>query len=140
EVAREREPGLTNVLISRVDIDEALQDTDVPGLRLLSCGNLPPNPAELLGSQRMRQVAAMLDERADLVIYDTPPVLAAADTQGLASQVDGVLFVAHMGVVEKSAVRSASELLKHGRARILGVVFNKVVVSGRERDGYGCGD
>lgn len=132
----ERRPGLTNVLVGELALDEALQDTGVRNLRVLTAGPLPPNPAEILNSQAMRQIHATLRERADVVIYDTPPCLATADAQVVSAEVDGVLYVAQFGETHKSAMRRAAELLHQAHARILGVVFNKIDISGKRDDYY----
>ncbi len=135
-VGLERRPGLTNVLVGELALDEALQEGGVRNLRVLTAGPLPPNPAEILNSQAMRQVHATLRERADVVIYDTPPCLATADAQVVSADVDGVLYVAQFGETKKSAMRRSAELLSQAHARILGVVFNKIDISGRRDDYY----
>jgi len=131
----DQQRGLTRVLIDRMSVDEALQDTAVPGLRVLCAGPLPPNPAELLNSQAMRQLHAALCERADVVIFDTPPFLAAADAQVLSACVDGVLYVVQFGESKKSAVRHAGDLIDQARANLFGIVFNKIDLTGK-RDSY----
>jgi capsular exopolysaccharide synthesis family protein len=126
-----RQPGLTSVLIGHTSLEEALQTTPIPGLQLLSCGPIPPNPAELLSSRAMHDMHRQLMQMADLVIFDSPPVLATADAQVLAAQVDGVVYVVQLGETRKSAVRFAADLLRQARARTLGVVFNKMSVSAK---------
>ncbi len=121
-----RQPGLTNVLVGEVALKDALQQTHVPGLRLLSAGALPPNPAELLNSPAMDAVLRELEADADLVIIDTPPLLATADSQLLAAKVDGVVFVMQMGSVARSGTQRAFELLRQAHANLIGIVFNKV--------------
>jgi capsular exopolysaccharide synthesis family protein len=135
----ERQPGLTNVLIGHSTLDEALQDTDVPELKVLSCGHIPPNPAELLSSRAMRDLIEELKARADLVIFDSSPVLATADAQVLANDVDGVLYVVQLGETRKSAVRVGSDLLRQARANVMGVVFNMIKMETKGRYGYGSG-
>ena len=78
-------PGLTNVLIGRTSLEAALRDTEFPGLRLLTAGPQPPNPAELLNSEPMQRLHERLKEYADVVIYDSPPCLATADAQVLSA-------------------------------------------------------
>lgn len=132
-----RHPGLTNVLIRRASLDEALQATKVPNLQLLACGHLPPNPAELLNSRAMARLHEELRKRADLIVYDSSPLLATADAQLLAAETDGVLFVVEMGQTRKNALRASGDLLHQARARVLGVVFNKVQSSPGAHYGYG---
>jgi capsular exopolysaccharide synthesis family protein len=132
----ERTPGLVNVLVGHKTIGEALQDTDIPNLRVLTAGPLPPNPAEMLSSQAMRRLHEELEEMADIVLYDTPPCLATADAQVLSAELDGVLYVANFGETKKSTMRRAAELLDQAHARVLGVVFNKIDLSGNRDDYY----
>jgi capsular exopolysaccharide synthesis family protein len=132
-----RHPGLTNVLIRRASLDEALQATKVPNLQLLACGHLPPNPAELLNSRAMARLQEELRRRADLIVFDSSPLLATADAQLLAAETDGVLFVVEMGQTRKNALRASGELLHQARARVLGVVLNKVQSSASAHYGYG---
>lgn len=132
----ERRPGLTNVLVGELALEEALQDTMARNLRVLTAGPLPPNPAEILNSHAMRLIHASLREQADMVIYDSPPCLATADAQVLSPDVDGVLYVAQFGETKKSAMRHSADLLHQAHARILGVVFNKIDISGKRDDYY----
>lgn len=128
--------GLTNVLIGHASLSSALRDTDIPGLQVLTSGPLPPNPAELLNSQPMHDLHARLKEHADVVIYDSPPCLATADAQVLSAAVDGVLYVVQFGETKKSAVRHAVEMLQQAHANLLGIVFNKIELTGAEGKYY----
>jgi capsular exopolysaccharide synthesis family protein len=132
----EQRPGITNVLVGQCPLAEALQETSVPGLRVLTSGPLPPNPAEILNSRAMRQVHDSLREMADVVIFDSPPFLASADAQVLSAEVDGVIYVIQFGEAKRTAVRHATELIRNARANILGVVFNKIDMSGKRDDFY----
>jgi len=129
-------PGLTNVLVGQVSIEEGLQETEIPGLRLLVAGPLPPNPAELLNSQAMRQMHEDLKSLGDIVIFDSPPMLATADAQVLSASVDGVLYVVQFGEAKKSTVRHAMELLGQAHANVLGVIFNKIDLTTKRDDYY----
>ncbi len=131
-----QQPGLTNVLVGRMPLEAALQETSVPGLRILTAGPLPPNPAELLNSRAMSQLHDLLKEHADIVILDSPPCLATADAQVLSAVTDGVLYVMQFGVAKKSAVRHAIELLRQAHARVLGMVCNKIDLSAKRDDYY----
>ena len=121
-----RQPGLTNVLVGESSVQNALQDVGVENLRLMSAGALPPNPAELLNSPAMVEVMKELEALADLVIFDTPPLLATSDSQLMSAKMDGVIFVMQMGSVARSGTVRAFELLKQANANLIGVVFNKV--------------
>jgi capsular exopolysaccharide synthesis family protein len=120
------QPGLTNVLVGQAQLKDCLHETGIEGFRVLTAGVLPPNPVELLNSPSMESVLELLKSEADLVIFDSPPVLATADAQVLASKVDGVLYVMQLGSVPKSAVARSFELLEQARANILGIALNKI--------------
>lgn len=129
-------PGLTNVLVGQTSLVDALQETELPGLRILAAGPLPPNAAELLNSQAMRQLHVDLKGHADLIIYDSPPMLATADAQVLSASVDGVLYVIQFGEAKKSAIRHSIELLNQAHANMLGVIFNKIDLTTKRDDYY----
>ncbi len=119
--------GLTTMLLE----DTALQsppllETGVEGLWLLPSGPLPPNPAELLGSQKMDAVIAALRERADTVLFDAPPVLAVTDATILASKVDGVLLVVEAGHTRREQAQRAKTVLEKAHVRLVGAVLNNV--------------
>lgn len=117
--------GLTSLMLQ--DGGELpLQPTAVPGLMLLTSGPLPPRPADILGSRRMEQVIEMLKERADIVLFDTPPVNAVTDAAVLATKVDGVLLVFRSGVTRRDHARDARKLLEKVNAHIVGVVLTDV--------------
>jgi len=126
--------GLTSVIAGAVQLDQVLVTTRTRGLRLLPSGPIPPNPAELLASERMKGIMAALEERADVVIYDSPPVGAVTDAAILAGACDGALLVVGVGKVSHKQARRAKELLANVKANILGVVLDG---AGSERDkGY----
>ncbi|GAB7387955.1 CpsD/CapB family tyrosine-protein kinase [Bacillaceae bacterium] len=126
-------PGLSHLLTGQRKLDEVKIPSFVKGLELIPSGPIPPNPAELLGSQRMRQLLQELSAEYDHVLVDAPPVLAVTDAQLLASQVDGVLLVVHAGKTDKEAAVKAKELLVNVQAKILGVVLNGRKIKG---EGY----
>ena len=95
-------------------------------LQILTAGALPPNPAELLGSQRMGQLLANLNELADVVIYDSPPVLMVADAAILSSRVDGTVLVIEAGRTRREVARQAVSNLRQANARLLGGLLNRV--------------
>lgn len=129
-----RSPGLTGVLSRETTLEQALRPTKIENLQLLPAGAVPPNPTELLNSPSMQTIAAALIDSSDMVIFDSPPLLATADAQVLSSRVDGVLLVAQMGKLRKSEMKRAMELLEQARARVIGVSLNKI--SGREDTGF----
>lgn len=117
--------GLTTALLAEHPAgDGLLQESGMAGLRVLTTGPLPPNPAELLGSARMRELLNNL--AADAVVIDTPPVLALADAAVLASQVDGVLMVFNAGQTRREVARQAVNALLQVNARLIGALLNQV--------------
>ncbi|KHF38252.1 CpsD/CapB family tyrosine-protein kinase [Halalkalibacter okhensis] len=123
--------GLTNVLSKQQTLEETIQQTKIDNLSVLTCGPIPPNPAELLNSRRMSLVLERAQEIFDTVILDSPPVMAVADAQILASKCDGTVLVISSGKTEKEEVKKAKEQLQNAKATILGAVLNnKKIESG----------
>ncbi len=119
--------GLSTALLDRGrDPAVYLQDTDTPNLRVMTTGPIPPNPAEMLNSARMHEMIELLKGEADVVLFDTPPVLAVADTSILASQVDGTLMVVWAGRTRGEMLAQATERLLSLGVTPLGVVLNKI--------------
>jgi polysaccharide biosynthesis transport protein len=98
---------------------------ELPHLMVLTSGSLPPNPAELLGSERMSQILDELGKLVDIVVIDTPPSLVA-DAQILSAKVDAVLLVVQPGKTQKETARSSMELYKRAGARVIGTVVNRI--------------
>jgi capsular exopolysaccharide synthesis family protein len=119
-----REPGMTELILGQQDIDSVARETSVPGLYILPSGILPPNPSELLGGDRMRKTLASLSEAFDLIVIDTPPLLAASDAAILATITDGVVLVVRAGVTEVEAGQQAIAQLQSVGARVVGAVLN----------------
>ena len=113
-----------------------LQPTEIDGLSAITSGELPPNPVELLGSEKMVEILNEVKEHADVVLVDTPPVLAVTDAVVLAQRVDGVLLVVRSGVTKMAAAKQAVDQLRFVGANPLGVVLNGIQF-GRSRYGYG---
>jgi non-specific protein-tyrosine kinase len=119
--------GLTSLLRSeQVDLDSTAQATEQENLRVLTTGPLPPNPAELLGSQRMRTVLDRLSAACDLVIVDSPPLQAVTDSAILSALLDGTILVVDAGRSRRGAVRLARESLAKAGASVLGAALNRV--------------
>ena len=119
--------GLTTMVVDDAAMGSPpLQDTGVEGLQLVSSGPLPPNPSELLGSRRMEEIIAALLERADVVLFDAPPVVAVTDAAVLATKVDGVLLVINAGGTKRDYARTAKARLEKVNANLLGAVLNNV--------------
>ncbi|MBI2377102.1 MAG: polysaccharide biosynthesis tyrosine autokinase [Deltaproteobacteria bacterium] len=116
--------GLTNVLLKEFSLAEAVKATDVVGLDMLPCGALPPNPSELLHSDRFHEVKDEMEAKYDRVIYDSPPVNAVTDSLILSQDVDGTVVVVKASATSKEFVRRAVRQLVDVKANILGIVLN----------------
>jgi capsular exopolysaccharide synthesis family protein len=121
-------PGLSNVIAGKASLDEVILPTAFANISLLPAGVMPPNPSELLGSQRMRTLMGQLMERADYVLLDSPPCLLYADAFVLSQVTDGVLYVFRAGAHDKTSQRRVQKQLQQAKARTIGVVFNDVEV------------
>ncbi|HEX6938341.1 MAG TPA: polysaccharide biosynthesis tyrosine autokinase [Longimicrobiales bacterium] len=124
-----REPGLSNVLLNRATFEEAVQRVglgDSGRIDFLPTGTLPPNPAELVGSERMHAFLESTTGRYDAIILDAPPLTLVTDAALLGTYADGVVMVARAGITERGAITYALEQLAAVRAPILGVVLNDV--------------
>lgn len=127
----ENKIGLTGLLVGGASLDEALSPTSIDGLRILTSGPLPSDPTRILQPSIVEETLSLLDDNADIVIYDSPPVLLVADTLLLASMVDGVVLVVDSSQTSEDAVRRSVESLKQTSATLLGGVLNKVAPRGR---------
>jgi capsular exopolysaccharide synthesis family protein len=120
-------PGLTDALLEN-DADPLAftWETETPNLRLMPCGKRAPNPAELVGSERMAILLARLDTQVDLVLIDAPPVLAVADAQILGRQMQGVLLVIDAERTARTAAIRAADALRQVGVNLLGAVVNRL--------------
>ncbi len=123
----DRANGVIDLLaFDKTDIQSLVRKTGVPGLDLLTCGEVPPNPSELLGSRKMDELIAKLLSAYDRVIFDTPPILAATDAVVLGTKVDSVVLVIKAGVTHRHAVQRCVQALRAVKVHVLGAVFNMV--------------
>jgi succinoglycan biosynthesis transport protein ExoP len=131
--------GFTSVLLGETPLQDAIQDVSAEGLplKLVASGPLPPNPAELLASNRAASVIEALHERCDLLLIDSPPVLPVTDALVLAGLVDSVLLVGDSGATTKRSLARAVELLRQVDAPMVGAVLNGV--GARTEYGYQYG-
>ena len=126
--------GLTTVLIDAIPLRSAVQAWPRSSLEILPSGAVPPNPAELLASERMKEIIQQLVDEYDLVVIDTAPVEAVADATVIAQQVDSILIVADTTRVRRAQLASTIAALERTGAHISGVVLNRV--KARPRDSY----
>lgn len=119
--------GLTDYFLNSQDqLNGALMKTEMKGLTVITSGSLPPNPSELLGTDRMVEVIKLLTTHFNTIILDSPPLLAVTDALVLAPRVDGVILVIDPRKTKRAAVQHVIEQLKQVNANLLGVVFNNV--------------
>ncbi len=121
----DRKPGMTELVLGHATLEEAARPYDpIEGLYILPSGTLPPNPTELLGGARTRDVLRTLRDHFDMVILDTPPLAGGADAAILGASVDGVIMVVRAGETELEAARQAARQLHTVGATLIGAVMN----------------
>ena len=125
--------GLTSVLVGLQKMEDAIQPTQVENLWLLTAGEKPPNPTELLQSESMHNLHHRLTAEFEFVIYDCPPILPAVEAVDLGALADGAIVVVRAEATPKDAVRQAVSQLELGHATILGAVLNGL------KSGHGYG-
>lgn len=129
--------GLSDAILSGTSVlAKCIQPTDIANLSIMTAGDSPPNPSELLASDRMGVLVEALKQQFDLVLFDSPPSLVVADGAILGSRVDGVILVTDVGQTHRKAAQQVVDELRRARANLLGVVINRVDTSGA---GYGYG-
>jgi capsular exopolysaccharide synthesis family protein len=119
-------PGLSNLLVGDKQVSEAIHESPQQGLWLMPAGTYPPNPAELLGSKKFRDLTVFLQQYFDWVIIDTPPVMAVTDASIAANLAHGVLFVVGAEMTSRRVAQRAVEQLEMSQAKFLGAVLNRV--------------
>lgn len=117
--------GLTDILVGRAELDDVVQEWGVDGLSVLPAGTIPPNPSELVGSEAMRRVIAELSTQFDVVLVDTPPVLAVTDSALVSTIVSTTLLVTAANETKRSDVRLAAEALARVGGHPAGIVLTK---------------
>jgi capsular exopolysaccharide synthesis family protein len=122
--------GLTTTIRDERPLTDVILQTGVPHLKLLPSGPLPPNPSEILGSQRMDRIIESLRGSADVILFDAPPMIAVTDAAVLGVKMDGVLLVVSAGKTKRDHALRAKSLLEKVNAKILGVVLNNVKFDG----------
>ena len=122
--------GLTNVLAGEVSVDEAIQYSAFPRVQVITSGPLPPNPTELLGSQRMMDLIEQLKTTFDFIILDTPALLSVADAAVLAPSVDNVILVVAQAQTRRGDVQAVRQQLSNVRVKSLEVVVNRAEPNG----------
>jgi capsular exopolysaccharide synthesis family protein len=126
-------PGLSDLIVGKCQASEAVQVTRFKGLHILPCGYIPPNPAELLGSQNMKNALAAFRQHYDWVLIDTAPILAMADTPVVCPYTDGLVLVVAAEATTRPSIQRAIDQVQGVGGKLLGVVLNKVNL---ERNSY----
>lgn len=119
-----REPGFSEAMAGINPVEEAIKATDVENLHVLTCGYIPHNPSELLGSSRFTEFLGRLEEDFDIVILDSPPVAVVTDPIVISPEVDATLMVAGVKKIDRKVLRSAWEKLQRGSGKCVGAVLN----------------
>lgn len=127
--------GLSNLLSESANLDDVIEKTEVDNLDVITSGPIPPNPAELIGSNNFANMLKDLNDKYDRILIDTPPVNAATDAALISSECYGVVLVVPQGIANKGAVKNAVEQLHRVDAKILGSVMNRV--NAKKSEGYG---
>lgn len=121
---RETVKTISDILVGKMELDEALFTPGLDNLHVITSGTMPPNPAELVESKRLREFIEEAKEEYDLIIFDSPPILSTADAAILGSKVDGVLLVYRVGTVSRGLLKRSTSQLEQVKCNILGVVLN----------------
>jgi capsular exopolysaccharide synthesis family protein len=120
-----RGPGLSEYLINEVkDVDSVIHETKVENLFILTAGGLPPNPSELLGSDRMSQLIDKLEQEWDMILLDSPPIVAVTDASMISGEIDAIALVVKAGEAERSAVDRALDMVRNVKAPLIGAILN----------------
>lgn len=131
--------GLTNILLYDVEPFEIFHKHS-DNLYILTTGQLPPNPAEVVSSNRLKSFIEKMKNEFDYILIDSPPLIAVTDAQILSSFCDGTLLVVSSGEAERETVKRAKDLLNKVKANIIGVVLNKIELKSRKGYYYYYGD
>lgn len=122
-----RGPGLSDYLIGEIsNIEDIIVPTEIDNLFLITAGVLPPNPSELLGSHRMSDLVDQLEQSWDMVLFDSPPIVAVTDASTISAEIDGIAMVIKAGQTDRSAVDRALDTISIVKAPLAGVILNSV--------------
>ena len=119
-------PGLSEILSEEAPLDLTIQRNKIPNLDIVTYGDNPSNPSELLSSGRMKKLLELLKSKYDQIIIDAPPILPVTDTHVLAHLVDGIIMVVRANYTQRAHVLHAQDLLKQVHANIIGFIFTQV--------------
>ena len=129
---RANKAGLSSYLSGQCSLDDIVQKTDIENIYLVSGGIIPPNPSELLASHKTKEFIAKAKETFDIVLFDTPPIGVVTDAVITSRAVDGTIMVVESGKTSKRALAHIYQLLTDAKARVVGIVLNRVSVASRD--------
>ena len=132
----DNEDGLSTAILGMRKVEELVRPTQVPGLDILTCGPIPPNPAELIHTERFKEVVAQLERLYDRVVFDSPPIIAVTDPVILSRHVDGAIIVVKSMVTNRRAAKFAVKQMRDVGGNILGAVLNDLDLENREYGYY----
>ena len=122
---QDRGPGLSEYLVGEVeDINAIIHPTKVENLFIVTAGGLPPNPSELLGSERMSALVDRLEQEWDMILFDSPPIVAVTDASMISGEIDAIAMVVKAGQTDRSAVDRALDTIRNVQAPLVGVILN----------------
>lgn len=120
-----RAPGLSEYLVGeKDDYNDLIHSTKVDNLSIMTAGKLPPNPSELLGSNRMSEMINQLESEWDIILFDSPPIVAVTDSSMISSEIDALVLVVKAGQTERAAIDRALDTIKNVKAPLIGVILN----------------
>ena len=132
----DREPGISRYLVKNdVNISDIIRTTEVDNLSIITCGIIPPNPSEILSSPRMMELIDDLKDRFDVILIDSPPLLAVTDTFVCMKYVNQFIMVVRSGKTEKGGLDRSLDQIRLSNSPLSGVIFNDV----NESNSYGKG-
>lgn len=126
-LGKKSSPGLSNALVGLTSIDSVIQDSGYENLDVIFSGNIPPNPAELLGSEKMGQIIEELSQKYDYIFFDTAPINMVTDTAIIAKWMSGIIMVVLYNSTDKDTIEEALKQLEFVGAKVLGFLLNGVV-------------
>lgn len=118
--------GLSNLITDQITIENAVQNTQIENLSIITSGPIPPNPSELLASNRFKELFLKFESQFDIIIVDSPPVLAVTDAVIMSTLSDGAIIVTNVETNNKHYLIKAKELLSNSEVNLLGIVLNNV--------------
>ena len=122
-----KEPGITDYLVrTKIDFESMVQKTDIENLYAVTSGIIPPNPSEILGSKKMTNLIAELEHSWDIILFDSPPLVAVTDATMISKEIDKIIIVVKVGQTDKKAFEHTINSLKNVNSPIGGVVLNAV--------------